>query len=188
MTTRSLPLAASTLAVFLLAIPHPARAVPPAAAEACDSRGNSSVDAGVIAWEDETALNTALAYANRQWSTNGLTQVKLKRDDASNIADLQWRDVNRTDGDWATRDAQWAPHTGADNVYFNLARLGDGKVNGTEYHRAHVAAHELGHALGLCHTTLHEYSLMWPRHSDLDSENINGPMPYDRTAYHKLWG
>ncbi len=58
--------------------------------------------------------------------------VKLTRDDASNIADLQWRDVNRTDGDRATRHAQWAPHAGADN--------------------------------------------------------INGPMPYDRTTHHKLWG
>ncbi|WP_424217296.1 matrixin family metalloprotease (plasmid) [Streptomyces sp. BI20] len=188
---------AACAAATLLALPHPAWPAPRThvlAVATCtpsgsDSRGHSSVDGRVIAWEDdETVFKDAVAYANRQWSTNGLTRVKIHRDTSTEIADLQWRDVDRSDGDWARRDAQWKPHTGADNVYLNRHRLDKGGRSGTDHHRRHVAAHELGHALGLCHKPFPEASLLWPNHRDIDAENINAPTAKDRADYHSLWG
>ncbi|MFI7340813.1 hypothetical protein ACIBUY_23110 [Streptomyces sp. NPDC050085] len=47
-------------------------------------------------WEDETRFNDAIAHAHQAWTTNGLNQVKVKPDNATSIADLQWHDKNNT--------------------------------------------------------------------------------------------
>ncbi|WP_371614259.1 matrixin family metalloprotease [Streptomyces sp. NBC_00454] len=51
--------------------------------------------------------------------------------------------------------------------------------------RRSVAAHELGHALGLCHKDFRTtYSLMWPQ----VQEDYDVPQAVDKANYKKPWG
>ncbi|MEU8774194.1 hypothetical protein [Streptomyces sp. NPDC048606] len=192
-----LGLAAATAAAVLLALPAPAPAAgaPAAAPAACvsggarDSRGNSSVDGSEIMWEDETRFDDAIGHAHRVWSSGTLTRVRLRADTTTAIADLQWRDVDRTDGSWANRLAQWAPHTGADNIYLNRGLLDAGRRYGAPEHRRRAAAHELGHALGFCHKSERDgRSLLWADYRALEAAGSTAPTERDIRNYHLLWG
>lgn len=47
-----------------------------------------------------------------------------------------------------------------------------------------AAAHELGHALGLCHKPDRYLSLMW---TSVASPPINTPKAVDKADYRKIW-
>ncbi|MEU7283492.1 hypothetical protein AB0A69_32680 [Streptomyces sp. NPDC045431] len=74
-----------------------------------DSRGRSSVDLGEVSWEDETKYDDARSHAAKAWSTNGLTKIEFPKDDATRVADLEWSDVNETNGQWKDVGAAWTP-------------------------------------------------------------------------------
>ncbi|WP_457512229.1 hypothetical protein [Streptomyces sp. TE33382] len=152
-----------------------------------DSRGHSSVDGSEIAWEDETRYDDARKFAVKVWSSDGLNRVRFPKDDASRVADLEWSDINRTDGQWFNVGAAWSGLPGTDWIRMNSAYLGRGKPIGTTSGRRRVAAHELGHTLGFCHKPASgPASLMKLRLAD---QPANGRPPRaDRTNYHALWG
>jgi hypothetical protein len=152
-----------------------------------DSRGRSSVDSGEIAWEDETRYDDARRYAVRVWTASGLGRVRMPRDDAGRIADLEWSDVNTTKGQWKDVGAAWTPLPGTDAIRMNSAYLAQGRKLGTQGKRRLVAVHELGHALGFCHKSPDWYAtVMAPHVRDIPPDGR--PTDRDRSNYRALWG
>ncbi|RSS99057.1 hypothetical protein EF910_37000 [Streptomyces sp. WAC07149] len=185
-------LAASTAATVLLSLPHPGPA-PGRGPEACvpsghDSRGRSSVDRGVIAWEDDTVFDDARSYAVGQWTGGGLKRVAFRPDTASEFADLEWNDTRSSGGDWKNVLARWTGRPGTDSITMNRHYLDDGGARGTAAHRRRVATHELGHALGFCHKSTKAGSIMWADNAEAARFGIDGITAGDRAAYHRLWG
>ncbi|MEO3976903.1 hypothetical protein [Streptomyces sp. CAU 1734] len=179
-----------TAAVTLLALGHP----PPAAAAgpaACvggerDSRGRSSVDAGEIAWEDETKYDDARRWALKAWTGRGM-RIRLPADDSTRIADLEFTDVRRTDGRWNNTGGAWIGLPGTDTLALNSAYVGKGKRLGNTSARRRIASHELGHALGFCHKDPARYPTLMARR--LAEGPANGkPTSRDRRNYTALWG
>ncbi|MFB7512969.1 hypothetical protein [Streptomyces sp. NPDC056144] len=196
MRTNTLGLAAASAAVVLLALPTPAQGVPVAAPHKCeggqsDSRGRSSVDGSEITWDDDTRFDDARKHAVKVWTAGTLNRVKIIPDGATTYADVEWRDIISTSGEWKDTYGKWEPHHGTDYLSLNRAYLDPGKSLGTDEDRRRVAAHELGHALGFCHK---EYgygtypSLLWADYGHISGKKINGPTDSDVKAYHALWG
>ncbi|MGW6350093.1 hypothetical protein [Streptomyces sp. NPDC055080] len=190
---RCLPWAATLTCLVLATTINHAVATPAAAQPTrctggrTDSRGHSSVDGSEIAWEDETRYDDARQFAATVWSSDGLDRVTFPKDDASRIADMEWSDVNTTDGTWFNVGAAWSPGPGTDWIRMNSAYLGKGKKFGTRSGRRRVAAHELGHALGFCHKAASGPASLMKRL--LVEQPVDGrPTRSDRTNYHALWG
>ncbi|MBO1330811.1 hypothetical protein [Streptomyces sp. VRA16 Mangrove soil] len=183
---------AAVLAASLIALPQPPPDAVTAAPATCmdgqkDPRGRSAADDTEVRREDETKFNDACRHANTAWSTQGLSQVKLRPDDSTSIADLQRQDANSAKKDWKGVLGRYAPFPGADTLYFNRAYLDKGKQYGDDMCRRMVAAHELGHAPGFCHKNPGWYpTLMAKEIDDVQADAL--PTATDRKNYHKLWG
>ncbi|MEW1635399.1 matrixin family metalloprotease [Streptomyces sp. NPDC093801] len=192
MASSLIGLAAATVATVLLSLPHPG---PPLrqAPQTCvpsgqDSRGRSSVDQGVIAWEDESVFDDARTHAVGQWTSGNLKKVTFHPDTASEIADLEWNDTRSSGGDWKNVLARWTGLPGTDSITMNRFYLDAGGTRGTTAHRRRVATHELGHALGFCHKSTRVASIMWADNAEAARVGIDRITTTDRNAYHQLWG
>ncbi|MFC9735403.1 hypothetical protein ACFWGM_21395 [Streptomyces roseolus] len=147
------------------------------------------MDGTEIAWDDESKFDDARTHAIKVWTAGTLTKVTIRADGASTYADLAWRDVNSSSGQWRDVYGRWSGQHGTDHLPMNRAYLDDGKRRGTDEHRRRVAAHELGHALGFCHKSYDEgRSPLWPDYGQIAEQKLNGPTAKDAKAYHVLWG
>ncbi|WP_338686094.1 hypothetical protein QD712_35635 [Streptomyces acidiscabies] len=143
-----------------------------------------------------TATATALLLTNSPYAhrvpaaacvageseTRSLSKIKVRADSATTVNDLEWRDYDRADG----RAAYYHYRGGVaetDYIYLNK-RVLDSREHGTRDYRRATAAHELGHALGLCHKSGRVLSLMW---TSVDPV-ITAPTDTDQANYRRLWG
>lgn len=146
-----------------------------------ERRSESAVDDGEIRWTDKTRYDGSRKHALKAWQFSG-AKIKLRADSATTVNDLEFRDYRGGTGDRAAV-AQYVRDSGTaatDFVQFNRD-----KMSGRS--RAFVnsaAAHELGHALGLCHKSGRVLSLMW---TDIASPPITSPQAVDKANYSKLW-
>ncbi|MFD6464820.1 zinc metalloprotease [Streptomyces goshikiensis] len=141
-----------------------------------DSRGKSSVDNGEITYDDSTSLDGALSYAVKAWDFG---EVKIRKDDSTSYADVEFKDTNRTDGAWAGRYGYWEPGPGTDVIWLNRAYLLSAST------QKRIAAHELGHALGFCHKDYRKYATLMAPHS---GDMASAPTAQDKKNYTALWG
>ncbi|MEU3721555.1 matrixin family metalloprotease [Streptomyces sp. NPDC031705] len=186
---RNLAAGLAAFATVLLVAPAPARAATAAPClaksghDATETRGDSSVDEGEIRWTAGTKYKAEYQHANRAWSYSG-AKIKIAPDSATTVNDLHYEDFSDGRNPAA---GQWARHPGpaaTDVIRFNKARM-DTYDAAT---RRMVAAHELGHALGLCHKSdsgkSAVQSVMWPEAAPYPDV----PTAVDKANYKKLWG
>ncbi|MFI7383579.1 hypothetical protein [Streptomyces sp. NPDC049813] len=152
-----------------------------------DDTGRSSVDGREIRFTNSTKYDDAQSHAHAGWTSSGLSQIKLKGDAWNTSNDLDWKEKNKKDGALAT----WTRHGGSgatDTIEMNDYYLHQGRPGtwDTPFYRRAAAAHELGHALGLCHkSAAYGSSIMVKSAGDIPSIK---PTSRDRGDYHKLWG
>ncbi|MEU9943563.1 hypothetical protein [Streptomyces lavendulae] len=179
----------AALATVLLLAPAPARAavaapcIATSGSDATETREDSSVDEGEIRWTASTKYKAEYQHANRAWSYSG-AKIKIAPDSATTVNDLNYEDFSDARNAAA---GVWSRHPGiaaTDLIRFNKARM-DTFDAAT---RRMVAAHELGHALGLCHKSGSGKnaveSVMWPeaaRYPDV-------PTDVDKANHRRLWG
>lgn len=174
---------------MLLLAPAAARAaVPPpciakSGSDATATREDSSVDDGEIRWTASTNCKTGYDHANKVWSYRG-TRIRIPPGAATTVNDLNYEGFSDTRsaaaGMWSRRPGPAA----TDLNRCNKARM-DTYDAAT---RRMVAAHELGHALGLCHKSGSGKnavsSVMWP---DV-AQYPDTPTDVDKANLKKLWG
>lgn len=143
-------------------------------------QGFDSVDGCEIRTEDETAHDVERRAAEAAWMElrGGDGCVRFRPDTASTIADIQWKDVYRTDVSWVGFHEYRPVQT--DNILFNDFRIGPYDTCG----RINIALHEVGHALGLAHSfegqVMNQYSYYWAPICTLQDHDI--------ADYEELWG
>lgn len=137
--------------------------------------GYSAVDGGEIRWGGSTTYSTQWNGAVSTW--NSLKKINIAPDNVWTYQDLTISDVNRSDGDWATRTGLYTHSIGSDNLQFNKYNLNDD----TSSQKQNTTSHELGHALGLAHSFYGNllYNVQTSQTS-LGSQ--------DRSDYGYLWG
>ncbi|MFD9357895.1 matrixin family metalloprotease [Streptomyces sp. NPDC060031] len=174
--------ALSAAASLLLLAPGPARAVDPAPCVKgeSESKSRSSVDEGEIRYTDSSQYHAEIKHAIAAWQYSG-AKIKIVGDTASTVNDLDFQDFNDAKSTAAGIWSYNAEPAWTDYIRFNKAKM---SLYSAKKRRS-VAAHELGHALGLCHKDFNTtHSLMWPQ----VQEDYDVPQAVDKANYKKLWG
>jgi hypothetical protein len=152
-------------------------ATPTGTAQAHDL-GFDSVDGCQIRWEDETTYDTERQAAQSAWEAlRGDACVDLLPDAWDTVADLEWKNANRSDVAWAG-SYEW--EVGADDIHINTFYM-QGYDACT---RKNVAMHELGHAHGIDHS-----SNSWTGNvMNQFAIPVCALKPHDISDYESLWG
>lgn len=135
--------------------------------------GYDSVDAGEIRYGSSTIYTTARSHAVSTWNTLG--SINIAADTATTYEDVTFLDASRSDVSW---DGLYTNTDGSDEIYLNKYYLS----GYTSTQQKAVAAHELGHALGLAHS--YSPNLMNPCST---CSGVTTPQSHDRSDYYSLW-
>lgn len=132
-----------------------------------------------IAYVDYTKYDYARSHAVGAW--NVLGEVTIAPATGGETVDLKWADVYRSDVSWW---GYYAPYSGSDLVLLNKYWL-DKYYVGLTSEKA-VAAHELGHALGLWHNP-DSTQLMNACPACPDGSLMTTPRWHDSSDYYWRW-
>ncbi|MFB7609907.1 hypothetical protein [Streptomyces gardneri] len=178
-------MACAVAAAALLAAPPPTSATVealPCVRGESETKGFSAVDSGEIRWTDKTKYDRAREHALKVWKYPG-SRITLAPDGAFTVNDLEFRDYKGSSADSAAV-ASYTNDSGVgatDYITFNTTKM-DGR--GRDFQNS-GAAHEVGHALGLCHKGDRFATLMMKR---IQTPPITEPTSIDKANYKRLWG
>jgi len=137
--------------------------------------GYSAVDGREIRWEGSTKYNDAKNHSINIW--NALRKVTIAPDDWWTASDLILKDVNRCDVTWGAQYSHYA--IGTDDIAYNICKMD--AVN--DFNKRKIAAHEMGHALGLNHSFNGQVMCA----TTLCIGNVNTPQSHDIADYNGIY-
>ena len=178
--------AATLMVAFLLAllVATPAFAARQQIVSSVDCRVPLLNKGCTIRYQVETRYADTTSWSVAQW--NRLPVVAIRRDTATTLNDLSYRNQNR--GVNNNIVATWTYYPGLEDVilYNNywMNRINDVKYYG-------VSVHETGHALGLGHPSDSNKNSYLATHSIMYyiiTGNFDTWRRYDRVSYNQRWG